>query len=90
MEKKRPSNPSNVFLFSREKLTASGVLEVTGFDELQLEAKTEQGLLLIRGHALHIESFDSESGDLTMTGRVDGLVYTEREQKQSFLARLLK
>ena len=50
MEKKRPSNPSNVFLFSREKLTASGVLEVTGFDELQIEAKTEQGLLLIRGH----------------------------------------
>ena len=88
MEKKRPSNPSNVFLFSREKLTASGVLEVTGFDELQIEAKTEQGLLLIRGHALHIESFDSESGE--MTGRVDGLVYTEREQKQSFLARLLK
>ena len=42
MEKKRPSNPSNVFLFSREKLTASGVLEVTGFDELQIEAKTEQ------------------------------------------------
>ncbi len=86
----KSANPANVLLFSREKLTASGVLTVTGFDDMQIELQTEQGLLLIRGHDLHIESFDVECGELAMTGRVDGLVYQEKEQKRGFLATLLK
>ena len=90
MEKNRQGGQSNVVLLAREKLTASGVYEVTGFDEMQIEAKTAQGLLLIRGSGLHIESFDAEGGELAMTGRVDGLVYTDREQKRGFLAGLLR
>ena len=90
MEKNKPAGSTGIVLSNREKLTASGVSEVTGFDEVQIEARTEQGLLLIRGMGLRIENFDAERGELSLTGRIDGLVYTEREQKRGFLAGLLR
>ncbi len=90
MENGKKLPPSNVVLLAREKMTASGVSEVCGFDEEQIEAKTGQGLLLVRGHGLHIERFDAESGELELTGRIDGLVYTKAAEKKRFWARVLK
>lgn len=81
---------SNLVLLSRAKLEVSGVSEVTGFDETQIEAVTAAGFLLVRGSALKIEGFDADTGDLTLTGRVDGLVYCNREQKRSFLAKVFR
>ena len=81
---------SNIVIESRKKLSASGVFEVTGFDETQIEAETAAGLLLIRGEKLHIDSFDAGSGELVMTGRVDGFVYTEKKPKQGLFSRILK
>ncbi len=89
-EKTKPNECSDVTVTSREKLTATGVCEVTGFDEMQIEAKTAQGLLLVRGNGLHIDSFDADVGELVMSGRIDGMVYCDREQKRGFWAGLLK
>jgi sporulation protein YabP len=80
----------NIVLEAREKLTATGVSSVLGFDETQIEAETASGLLLVRGENLHIDSFDTDTGELMLSGRVDGLVYTERKPKQGFFARILK
>ena len=89
-EYKKQDESTSLVMTAREKLTATGVSEVTGFDELQIEAKTAQGLLLVRGNGLHIESFDADIGTLQLSGRIDGLVYTEREPKRGFWAGLLK
>ena len=88
MEPKR--GKGNLVLEARERLTASGVISVLGFDETQIEAETSAGLLLVRGENLHIDSFDTDTGELILSGRVDGLVYTEKKPKQGFFARLLK
>ena len=90
IEKNKQNEKSDVTVTSREKLTATGVYEVTGFDELQIEAKTAQGMLLVRGNGLHIDSFDADVGELVLSGRIDGMVYCDREPKRGFWAGLLK
>ncbi len=89
-EKQKTTARADVTISSREKLVATGVSEVTGFDETQIEAQTAQGFLLVRGEGLHIDSFHAELGELTVSGRVDGMVYSERLQKRGFWAGLLK
>jgi sporulation protein YabP len=74
----------------RERIHASGVLSVTGFDDTQIEADTRDGLLLIRGSTLKIESFDVELGELELSGKLDGLVYTQKKQRRGFIERILK
>ncbi|MBQ4047900.1 MAG: sporulation protein YabP [Clostridia bacterium] len=90
IEKNKQTEMSDVTVTSREKLAATGVYEVTGFDELQIEAKTAQGMLLVRGNGLHIDSFDADVGELVLSGRIDGMVYCDREPKRGFWAGLLK
>ena len=90
IEKNKQNEKSDITVTSREKLTATGVYEVTGFDELQIEAKTAQGMLLVRGNGLHIDSFDADVGELVLSGRIDGMVYCDREPKRGFWAGLLK
>ena len=87
---KSGGSPSNVVMLSRKQLSVSGVSTVTGFDDTQIEAETAAGLLLIRGQGLVIKNFDSESGDLSITGSIDGMVYGKKEQKRGFIARILK
>lgn len=78
----------NIIIEARKKLSASGVRSVTGFDDTQIEAETADGLLLIRGGELKIENFDAESGELSLSGRIDGMVYTQREPKKSLVSRI--
>lgn len=80
--------PSNIVLASRKSLSVTGVKEVSGFDELQIEADTSEGMLFVRGKNLRIVSFDREKGALELSGTVDGLVYGVREAKKSLLSRL--
>ncbi|MDD6261842.1 MAG: YabP/YqfC family sporulation protein [Eubacteriales bacterium] len=80
--------PSNIVLASRKSLSVTGVKEVSGFDELQIEADTSEGMLFVRGKNLRIVSFDRERGALELSGTVDGLVYGVKEAKKSFLSRL--
>lgn len=49
------------------------------------------GELTIRGTALHIGKLNTETGDLTVTGNIIALVYTdERQRTDGLLARLFR
>ncbi|MBR4940577.1 MAG: sporulation protein YabP [Clostridia bacterium] len=80
--------PSNLVVTNRSSLSLSGVKEVLGYDEMQIEADTFQGMIFIRGAGLKIDSFDSERGELEICGRIDGFVYGEKTEKRSLLSRL--
>ncbi len=82
--------PSNIVLTSRKNLSVSGVRDVAGYDDMQIEAETAQGLLFVRGKNLKIVSFDRAKGELELAGTVDGMVYGEKAEKRSMLSRLLK
>ncbi len=74
----------------REKLTATGIRRVDFFSDELITAQTELGQLNIKGEALHIETLNSETGDMLVTGKVAALSYTESGPALSFFGRLFK
>ncbi len=82
-----PKNHS-MSMENREKLSLSGVEDVSGFDENLVVLRTSLGDLTIRGEALHIGRIDLESGNLELSGKIQELSYDERLPRQSLWSRL--
>ncbi len=69
--------PHLLSLSERRALSVSGVQDVDSFDETTVVIYTEQGELTVKGTGLHINRLNIETGDLTMEGHIESLVYTE-------------
>ena len=68
-----------VVLKNREKVIISGAAEVDSFDEHRVVLITELGVLVIKGNALHIQSLNVESGDVSVNGHIDSVDYIEAQ-----------
>lgn len=80
-----------ITLKNREKAVISGAAEVDSFDEHRVVLVTELGVLLIKGGGLHIQSLNVESGDVSVSGRIDSMEYIESQsQNGSFWGKLFK
>ncbi len=73
---------------NREKLSLSGVEDVSGFDESIVLLRTCMGELSIRGEGLHIGRIDLDSGNLELSGLIQQLSYEELQPRRSLWARL--
>lgn len=71
-----------VELVARRELRVSGVEEVIGFDEELVRLESSEGELYVEGGEMKIESLDTESGELTLKGRIDSLYYVSEGQKK--------
>ena len=79
-EKKNNKVSHNIILENRNKLSISGVNDVDSFDDKQISAFTEMGFLTIKGSNLHINKFNTQNGELNLSGKIDSLVYSNREK----------
>ena len=79
----RPKNQS-IHLENREKLSISGVEDVSGFDEALIVLETCFGALSIRGEELHIDRIDLDAGQLEVRGRIGELCFEDRAASASF------
>lgn len=83
MAEEKKNAVHNVILEGREKLSVSGVGDVDSFDESMVEIYTEMGMMEVKGADLHISKLNLESGEFTVEGRVDSVVYADKaEQKE--------
>lgn len=73
---------------NRERLSLTGVEDVSGFDEGAVVLTTALGELAIRGERLHIERIDLELGRLEVQGHICELSYAERAERRGIMARL--
>lgn len=91
-EKRTVKLPHNVIMEDRKKLTVSGVSDVDSFDDNTVVIYTDMGELTVKGDGLHISGLNIETGDLSLTGNIYGLMYTDDNRRKggSFLSRLLK
>ena len=90
-DKKNPtvSRAHALTLSERGKLTVTGVDEVLRFDEDEVEMRTARGNLLVRGSELRVGRLAIDSGEITVDGAVDELVYTDASQRgEGFWAKL--
>ena len=91
-EERRPQAlPQNIILEDRKTLSVSGVSDVDSFDEQTVTVFTELGELSVRGMDLHITKLSVETGELTLDGRIDALIYTQEQPKTGgFFARMFR
>ncbi len=89
-EIQKPLKKHTLTVDGRERLTATGIRRVDFFSDELITAQTELGQLNIKGEALHIETLNSETGDMLVSGRVAALSYTESSPALSFFGRLFK
>ena len=83
-----------VLLANRKNGAFSGVVDVLSFDVAEILLETELGMLLIKGHDLHVNRLSLEKGEIDIEGRIDSLTYSEpknvAKQSESLLGRLFK
>lgn len=75
-------------LTNREKLKLSGVEDVRGFDEETVILTTAMGELTVHGSGLHVERIDLEAGELSVSGRICELAYSDASVNTAFWHRL--
>lgn len=73
---------ANVNIKDREEIALSAVSEVLSFDSDFISVMTEQGKLEIEGDGMRIVSMSSESGDMLVCGRIDGVFYSVKPLKK--------
>lgn len=85
------NNRHTITLDNREKLVATGITDILSFDEENIIAQTENGILIIKGYNLHINSLNLEKGNLIADGNVSSITYdNENSSKGSIWSRLFK
>ena len=80
----------NLIMENRKNLSMSGVDKVINFDDNIVVLNTQMGEMTIKGEKLHISKMDVDTGDLSVTGNIIGLIYNETSRGGSVIKRLFK
>ncbi len=67
----------SVMIENRNKVTVSGVIDVTSFDEHEIMMETTRGMMTIVGEEIKIERLSLDVGELTLEGDIDSVAYAE-------------
>ena len=89
-EQRQYETSHKITVSDRAQMRISGVTDVMTFDEQTVRAETVCGTLTVTGCGLHIEELQLETGDLQLNGKIDGVVYTDRERRRSLAGRLFR
>jgi sporulation protein YabP len=74
-------------LNNRELLTLTGIVDVEAFNEEQINAVCDFGLLYVKGSGLHIEELNLNDGTMQVKGNISALIYNEKTQVKGFFKR---
>lgn len=82
----------NAILENRQRLMLSGVTDVESFDEKLVLLYTQLGELAVKGSQLHVSEMSTESGELTIEGEINSLIYGDRDRtkKLGLLGKLFR
>ncbi len=81
----------SLVLEDKRFLSVTGVNDVASFDEQTIVAQTVMGELTVVGSELKIDSFSTQTGDLSVEGNIVSLGFSERaESAGGFFSRFLR
>ena len=92
-DRKRAPSRHSLQIDRRENITVAGVMDVISFDEESVIAETEMGIIIIKGANLHVKRINLESGELLVSGEIDGITYENASngaKAKSLIGRLFK
>ena len=87
-ESTKAVKPQEINLVNRERLSLTGVEDVSGFDESTVLLRTSMGELCIRGSGMHVERIDLEAGQLEICGSIQEICYSGQNDNGSWWHRL--
>ncbi len=94
MEVKPQPRPHRFELNARKSMTATGIRDVRSFDEQEIVLETDEDVMVIRGHEMHVGRLNTEKGEIDVTGIVDSILYTNAkgtvDMKKSLAKRLFR
>lgn len=94
MDERQLIKAHKISLNNRISGSVTGVREVISFDAVEIVLDTEQGILIVKGDDLHVTRLTVDKGEVEITGRIDGIIYTEGGEKkrgrEGFLTRLFQ
>ncbi len=76
-------NCHNVFIYNRQRIELSGIIDVISFSETNVEAEYTEGILVVDGINLKIEEFSGETGKLYICGEIYGFYYFSKNKKET-------
>ena len=76
-DKARAAGSHTLMLDAQGRLSLTGVVDVTSFDETLVALETSRGMLAMRGEGLHVERLSLENGELTLSGEVRAMEYDD-------------
>lgn len=82
MDEKKVMLPHSLIIDGRKNISVSGVTEADNFNDEEIILYTSYGQLTIKGEDLQISVLNTESGDVTASGKVNSVSYSERSTKQ--------
>ena len=92
-EKKRSTSRHSLQVDRRENCVVTGLIDVISFDEESVIGETEMGVIIIRGGNLHVSRINLDSGELIVSGEIDGITYENpggQAKAKSLLGRMFR
>lgn len=72
-----------VEMTDRKDLTVTGVSDVINFDDSSVVLETSGGILSVDGQELHIVNLNVDSGEITISGSINGIIYPQSMAKST-------
>lgn len=86
-----PENTTHdLIVESRKKVTMTGINDVESFDEETIIAQSGCGEISLHGKGLRISRLSVESGDMTVEGEINSVIYSEGRATGSFFAKVFR
>ena len=81
-----------IILKQRREMSLCGVTDIESFDEAGAVLQTTEGELTLEGEDIKIGTLDTDKGIVTVTGRIDGIFYTNdrTDAKKGIISRFFK
>ena len=83
-EQKKTMPEHLITMNNRCETSITGVTEVGGFSDTQVELKTCMGGLIIKGKGLTISKLSTDLGELRVNGEISSIQYTAKKRDSIF------
>ncbi len=91
MTENTKAKPHTLLINDRSRLSVSGVTEAGNFDEENIVLYAACGEISIKGENLQVELLNTETGEVSVQGRIIAVQYSDKVSKHtSFWSRILK
>ena len=91
MDEKKVVLPHSLIIDGRKSISVTGVTEADNFNDEEIILYTSYGQITIKGENLQISVLNTERGDVSASGKVNAVFYSDQSVKhQGFFSKVFR